>query len=288
MTHHRNVNTLQETANKVRKEILEIIGRSRSAHIGSSFSIVEILVALYFECLRLPLKEWKDGGRDRFILSKGHGSPALYVTLANRGILSKEMLAGFACNGGLLEQHPTKNPAIGIEVSTGSLGHGLSIGCGMALAGKHDKREDKVFVLLSDGETNEGSVWEAAMLSAQHKLDNLIAIVDYNRMQALGKTEEVINLDPFPEKWRSFGWAVREVDGHNLEQLVDVFQKTPFEMHKPSAVIAHTVKGKGVCFMEDELLWHYRCPEEDEYKKALCEIEKYENRVRQSPRKTSR
>ena len=288
MTHHRDINRFQETAKQIRKEVLEIICRSGSAHIGSSFSIVEILVALYFECLHLPAKKSKTEYGDRFILSKGHGCPALYATLAFRGMLPKDTLNSFACNGGLLEQHPTKNPALGIEVSTGSLGHGLSIGCGMALAAKHDKREEKVFVLLSDGEINEGSVWEAAMLSAQYKLDNLIAIVDYNRMQALGKTEEVINLDPFPEKWQSFGWAAREVDGHSLEQLVDIFEKTPFEVNKPSAIIAHTIKGKGVCFMEDELLWHYRCPDDLEYENALCEIGKYENSIRQNPRKTSR
>lgn len=267
------INKYRNIASCVRKEILDITYRSRSSHIGSSFSIVEILVALYFKCLSVSQQEPSGQDRDRFILSKGHGCPALYATLSLRGLLSKDVLKAFAKNGGKLEQHPTRNPRYGIEVSTGSLGHGLSIGTGMAVAGKYDQKKYRIFVLMSDGETNEGSVWEAAMLAAHQNLDNLIAIVDYNKMQALGSTREVINLEPFTDKWRSFGWAVREVDGHNVEELINSIEEIPFEVNKPSAIIAHTVKGKGVCFMEDELLWHYRCPDEGEYKKALSEID---------------
>ncbi len=268
----QEINGYREIAKNVRKEILDIIYRSKSAHIGSSFSIVEILVALYFRILTISPEEPSLSHRDRFILSKGHGCPTLYSTLCLRGFIDKDCLNGFALDGGTLEQHPRLSITNGIEVSTGSLGHGLSIGCGMAIVAKYDKKEYAVFVVLSDGETNEGSVWEAAMLSAHHKLDNLIAIVDYNKMQALGRTREVIDLEPFSDKWRSFGWGVKEVDGHNIEDLIHTLEGIPFEVDKPSAIIAHTVKGKGVSFMEDDLLWHYRCPDEEEYKKALSEI----------------
>ena len=259
-------------AKDLRKEILNMVHRTRSPHIGSSFSIVEILVALYFKCLRISQPRSSNVERDRFILSKGHGCSALYATLLHKGFLTNDILNGFAINGGTLEQHPTRNLGWGIEVSTGSLGHGLSIGSGMAVAGKYDKKKYRVFVLMSDGENNEGSTWEAAMFSAHHNLDNLIAIVDYNKMQALGKTRDVLGLEPFSDKWRAFGWAVSEVDGHNIEELIHLFGKIPFEMDKPSAIIAHTVKGKGVSFMENDVLWHYRCPNEEEYKKAISEI----------------
>ena len=182
------------------------------------------------------------------------------------------MLEGFSKSGGTLEQHPTRNIDWGIELSTGSLGHGLSVATGMALANKYDGLDSKVWVLLSDGETNEGSTWEAAMFAAQHKLDNLIAIVDYNKMQALGKTHEIIDLEPFSAKWSSFGWETNEVDGHDIKSLIEVTETVPFNRERPSAIIAHTTKGKGVCFMEDQLLWHYRCPDSEEYEKAICEL----------------
>jgi transketolase len=262
----------RDIATNVRKETLDIIYRSKSSHVGSAFSIVEILVALYFKCLCVSPQESHDQEKDRFILSKGHGCSALYATLSLRGLLSRDVLNGFAVNGGTLEQHPTRDIRCGIDVSTGSLGHGLSIGTGMAMSGKYDQKKYRVFVLMSDGETNEGSVWEGAMFSAHHKLDNLVAIVDYNKMQALGRTKDVIDLEPLADKWRAFGWMVRKVDGHNVEDLIQTFEEVPFAVNKPSAIIAHTIKGKGVSFMENNLLWHYRCPDDDEYKKALSEI----------------
>ncbi|MGQ9851552.1 MAG: transketolase, partial [Aggregatilineaceae bacterium] len=211
--------------------------------------------------------------RDRFVLSKGHGCAALYAVLAECGFFPLEWLDTFYQNGSRLPGHATHTHVPGIEVSTGSLGHGLSIACGMALAAKRDGKPYRVFALLSDGECDEGSTWEAVLFASHHRLDNLIAIVDYNKIQSLGRVEEVINLEPLAEKWRSFGWAVREIDGHDVLEIEDALSQVPFEAGRPSCVIAHTVKGKGVSFMEDKLLWHYRSPQGEEYEAALAELE---------------
>lgn len=263
---------LQEQAREIRKKILEICYASKSGHIGSSFSITEILTALYFKCMRLPADGLDFARRDRLVLSKGHGCPALYAALYFKNILPEEVLKGFSANQGTLEQHPSRDHALGIDVSTGSLGHGLPLGAGMALAAKKDEADHRVFVVMSDGETNEGSTWEAALFAAQQGLDNLVAIVDYNKMQALGHTAEIINLEPFADKWRAMGWGTVEVDGHDMGRLVQVLSGLPVQPGKPNAVIAHTVKGKGVPFMENELLWHYRCPDDSEYERAVCEV----------------
>jgi len=259
-------------AKQIRKQTLDMVHRTGSGHIGTALSIVEILVALYFKCLNVYPEDPERTDRDRFILSKGHGCASLYATLTQKGFLSMEVLDGYALDGGTLEQHPTRDVNKGIEVSTGSLGHGLSIGCGMALSAKHDESKHRIFALMSDGEMDEGSVWEAVMFASHHKLDNLIAIVDYNKLQALGKTNEVLNLEPLAQKWDSFGWATQEIDGHNFEQIISTLGKIPFEQNKPSVIIAHTVKGKGISFMENKVLWHYRCPDEAEYTKALKEL----------------
>ncbi len=256
----------------IRREILDICYRTRSGHIGASFSIVEILVVLYFHTIRGLQGKGDTRDKDRVVLSKGHGCPALYATLYHRGMISNQILSGFATDRGTLEQHPSRNPEWGIEVSSGSLGHGLSVAAGIALGDKRDGLRNRVFVILSDGELNEGSTWEAAMFAPHHGLDNLVCIVDYNKMQALGKTHEIIDLEPLAEKWKSFGWAVMDVDGHNTDELIKTFGQVPFNSEKPSCLIAHTVKGKGVCFMENELLWHYRCPDSEEYEKAICEL----------------
>jgi len=256
----------------VRKKILELIYRTKSPHLGSSFSIVEILVALYFKVLNIKPEDPFYSDRDRFILSKGHGCPTLYSILEERGFISEKEILGFAINNGLFEQHPNIDIKRGIEATTGSLGHGLSIGVGMALAAMKDSKAYKVYVLLSDGELNEGSVWEAAMFAAKHKLDNLVAIIDYNKIQALGYTKDIVQLEPLTHKWASFGWSVMEIDGHNFEQIFKAFGNVPFEPHKPNVIVAHTVKGKGVSFMEDKLIWHYRCPDDNEYKKAIEEL----------------
>jgi transketolase len=254
----------------IRKTILEIIYKTKSPHIGSSLSIVEILIALYFRSLNVSPDDALNPDRDRFILSKGHACPALYAVLAERGFINKDELDGFAINNGLLEQHPTIDLDKGIEASTGSLGHGLSIGIGMALAGEIDKNKYKVYVLMSDGELNEGSVWEAIMFAGHHKLTNIIVLIDYNKMQALGCTRDILDLEPLAKKWESFAWNVQEVDGHDFKQIFNALNS--LSPKKPNVIILHTVKGKGISFMENQLLWHYRTPNEEEYKLALKEL----------------
>lgn len=255
--------------NEVRREIVKMHSKADASHIASSLSCVDILVSLYFSVMRLG-----KGGRkrDRFILSKGHAASALYATLAARGLMDKRILKNYCCEKTTLPGHCTITTSPFIEVSTGSLGHGLSIGAGMALAAKHDRLVSRVFVLLSDGECDEGSTWEAALFSSHHRLDNLVAIIDYNKFQAFGKIEEVLSLEPLADKWRSFGWEVKDICGHDCEEIVSALSKTPLKQNKPSVVIAHTVKGKGVSFMEGNLLWHYKSPQGKEYEKALKEL----------------
>ncbi len=262
---------LKAVASRVRQRVLHLIHRTRSPHIGPSFSAVEILVSLYFGVMKVDPADPVCPERDRFILSKGHASAVLYAVLAEKGFLTESDLAGFAINGGTLEHHPNRDPAKGIEVSTGSLGHGLAIGAGMALAARHEGSKRRVYVLMGDGELNEGSVWEAAMFAAHHKLDNLVAVVDANGFQALGPTNEVVNLKPLAPRWSAFGWQVSDVDGHDFPALLRAFAQTQ-ETASPRVVIAHTTKGKGVSFMEDKLLWHYRCPDPEEYALALKEV----------------
>jgi transketolase len=250
-----------------------MIYRARSPHLGSAFSMAELLAVLYTRTLRIdPARpDWPE--RDRFILSKGHACAPLYVALAERGFFPSEWLDNFYQDGSHLAGHATHVGVPGVEVSTGSLGHGLPIACGMALAGKRDGKAYRVFTLLSDGECDEGSVWEAILFAPQHHLDNLIAIVDYNKIQSLGRVKEVLDLEPFATKWNAFGWAVQEIDGHDLEQIEQVLACVPLESGKPTCIIAHTVKGKGVSFMEDSVLWHYRAPDRDELARALVELE---------------
>ncbi|MGV8058427.1 MAG: transketolase [Smithellaceae bacterium] len=255
-------------ANRVRKKIISLIYKTKGPHIGSSFSCVEILVGLYFKFLNVSPMNCEEQNRDRFIFSKGHASPALYAILHEKGFLTEDDLDGFAVNGGCFEQHPNMNLAKGIEVSSGSLGHGLSIGAGMALAAKRDRCSYRVSVLISDGELNEGSTWEAVLFSANQELGNLLLIVDYNKMQAL----DVLDLAPLRDKFKAFGWGCEEIDGHNLPSIIKSLDKVPFHMDKPSVIIAHTIKGKGVSFMENSLYWHYTCPNEKECSLALEEL----------------
>ncbi len=259
---------------EIRRRILEISHRTKSSHVGSSLSTIEILVALYFKVLNLDPANPKDPDRDRFILSKGHASLALYCILTKKGFISEKCLSGFATNGGTLEHHPNKDISKGIETSTGSLGHGLSTGAGMALAAKYDKRNHKIYALLSDGELNEGSTWEAVMFASHHKLDNLVAIIDYNKLQALGCTNDIINLEPLSQRWSSFGWAVKEIDGHDFQQVLEALESLPFTENQPSVIIAHTIKGKGISFMENKLLWHYRVPSSEDYENGMKELSK--------------
>ncbi|HXK43343.1 MAG TPA: transketolase [Anaerolineae bacterium] len=263
---------MQALARRVRRHSVQMIHQAKASHLGSSLSAVELLVALYGGVLRVdphwPL--WPE--RDRFILSKGHACAAYYAVLAEVGFFSLDWLDTFYQNGSRLAGHVTKGIP-GVEISAGSLGHGLSIATGMALAAKRDQAVYRVFCMLSDGECDEGSTWEPILFAPHHQLDNLVAIVDYNKIQALGHTREVLNLEPFAAKWQAFGWAVREVDGHNLAEIVTALSEIPYQEGKPSCVIAHTVKGQGISFMEDRLLWHYRSPQGDEYTAAMTELE---------------
>ena len=261
-----------KVANSVRQKIIKMHYTSGASHIGSALSCVDILVAAYFEVLRIDPNDSHNRDRDRFILSKGHAASALYAILAQRGFFNQEILEQYYQDGGCLPGHATKNCVPGVEVSTGSLGHGLSIGIGMALAGRYDNCKYRVFVLLSDGECNEGAVWEAAMFSSQHRIENIIAIIDYNKLQAFGRTKDVIDLEPFKDKWLSFGWSVKEIDGHKFDEIIDALKSVPFEKNKPSVIIAHTIKGKGVSFMENDLTWHYKSPNEEEFKIAVKEL----------------
>jgi len=262
----------QEVAKEIRKNLMKMFYKSQEGHIGSALSCVDILAVLYSKIMEIDPKNPESENRDRFILSKGHAAPALYATLAEKGFFDKKLLGKYCQNGQKIAAHPTRGCFPGVEASTGSLGHGLSMGVGLALAGKRDKKNYRVFVLMSDGECDEGSVWEAALFSSHHKLDNLVGIIDYNKLQAYGRTNEVLNLEPFSEKWQSFGWSVKEINGHSFSEIENAFDKTPFEEKKPSLVIAHTVKGKGVSFMEDRLEWHYKHLTKEDYEKALKEL----------------
>ena len=264
---------LGQLAARVRRHSVEMTHNAKASHVGSSLSMIELLTVLYGRVLRVKPGQPAWPERDRFVLSKGHGCAAYYAVLAEAGFFPLEWLSTFYQNGSKLAGHATHTHVPGIEISTGSLGHGLSVATGMALAGKRDNRPWRVFCLLSDGECDEGSTWEPILFAPQHKLDNLIAIVDYNKIQSLGTVKEVMDLEPFADKWRAFGWAVREIDGHNLEEIEAVLTSLPFEPGRPSCVIAHTVKGKGVSFMEDKLLWHYRTPQGEEYVAALAELD---------------
>jgi transketolase len=266
------MNDPQQLASRIRLRSIEMIHRARSSHLGSAFSMAELLAVLYTRILRVDPQhpDWPE--RDRFILSKGHACAALYVVLAERGFFPMEWLDTFYRDGGRLPGHATHTGVPGVEVSTGSLGHGLPIACGMALAAKRDGNAHRVFAMLSDGECDEGSNWEAALFAPHHRLDNLVVIIDYNKIQSLGTVKEVLDLEPFADKWRAFGWAVREIDGHDLEQIESGLRQLPHQAGKPTCVIAHTVKGKGVSFMENKLLWHYRSPDPQEMTLAMAEL----------------
>ena len=263
-----------QISKEIRKKVLKMIYEANEAHIGSSLSCVDVLTVLYFKILRINHNNSLDDNRDRFILSKGHAAAALYTTLSQRGFFSVDELGKYCQDGERLAGHSTRQCVPGVEVSTGSLGHGLPMGIGMALAAKNDEKEYRTFVLMSDGECDEGSNWEAALFASHHKLDNLIAIIDYNKLQAFGRTNEVLNLEPLKKKWEDFGWEVKEVDGHNFSEIEKELSQVPFEKNKPSLLIAHTVKGKGISFLEDKLLSHYKHFTKEEYELALEELDK--------------
>lgn len=253
----------------IKKSILYMAHYSKSSHVGSCLSIADILYTLYFKVLKVDPYNPRQYDRDKFILSKGHGSAALYATLAERGFFPKKYLDRFYTNSGILPGHVDMTVAAGLEASAGSLGHGLSIGVGMAIGNKQMNNPGRIYVLLGDGECNEGSVWEAIMLASHLKLSNLTAIVDFNQLQGFGRTNDVISQKNLAERWQAFGWEVYEVNGHNVHELELVFNKPH---NSPKVVIAHTIKGKGVSFMEDKLEWHYNSPNDEQYALALCEL----------------
>lgn len=260
-------------AKKVRIHVLRMTSKGGSSHIGSILSIVDILAVLYTKFLHVDSKrpDWSE--RDRFILSKGHAGAGVYATLAECGFFDVAKLLTHYQDGSDLSGHVSHKGIPGVELSTGSLGHGLSVGTGMALCAKLDNKSYRTVVLLSDGEMGEGSNWEPIMFAAHHKLDNLIAIIDYNKLQSLKLVSETLNLEPFRSKWESFGWNVIEVDGHNHEALLNTFKQIIPDTGKPTCVIAHTTKGKGVSFMENAVLWHYRTARGEEFDNALNELE---------------
>lgn len=256
--------------NQIRRIILEQSKRANVGHIGSALCIADIIAALYSNILRIPHPN--DPDRDRFILSKGHAALAVYAALYLKGWLTQEQLDTYCGDGSVLGVHP-EHELTGIDFSTGSLGMGLSIGAGAALAARLQASTRRAFVLVSDAECNEGSLWEAVMFAAHHRLANLIAIVDLNGQQALGYTAQVLNLSPLADRWQAFGWDVQEVDGHNVAQITSTINALNTAGGPPHALIAHTIFGKGVSFMENQIKWHYWPMSDDEYRQALAEIE---------------
>ncbi|MDI6696625.1 MAG: transketolase [Anaerolineales bacterium] len=259
-----------------RKTLLSMIKRANSGHTAGSLSCVDILNVLYNRVLRVDPQNPTDPDRDRYIHSKGHSVEALYTVLADRGFFPVEELDTFEQYGTRLIGHPTRN-APGVEQNTGALGHGLSLAVGTALAAKKDGRAYRVFTILGDGELTEGSVWEASMSAAHYQLDNLVVIVDRNGLQITGRTEEVMRLEPLEEKFHAFGYAIRRVNGNNIAELVQIFDQLPFEPGKPNLILARTVKGKGVSFMEDVASWHHRVPTDAEFALAMAELSQAEN-----------
>jgi transketolase len=268
-----NVEKLKRQAAELRGRVVLMSHQAKSAHLASSLSCCDILAAAYWHALRIDPAHPDDPKRDRFILSKGHAAMAIYATLAFRGYFPLDLLETYTKDGGKLAEHPPANLLPGVEAATGSLGHGLPIGVGIALSARIKGVDPfRVYALLSDGENNEGSVWEAAMFAAAQRLEQLCVIVDYNKWQATARSNETLQLAPLREKWASFGWDAIEIDGHDVGVLAKLMENIPNGSGKPVALIAHTVKGKGVSFMEDDNNWHYRAPTAAEVELAHKEL----------------
>lgn len=260
----------KDIAKEIRKTIIKM--HQRGPHVGATLSAVDILAVLYFDIMHIPSPS--DPDRDRFILSKGHAASALYATLAMKGFINEILLEQYLANNSILFGHPVKGTAPGIEASTGSLGHGLSIGIGMAWAAKNDRKKIKIYILMGDGECQEGSVWEAAILASRLKLDNIIAIIDANNLQGYEKVENIQPVNSLKKKWEAFGWKVGEVDGHNVNKLKRVLKNLPQNTGKPYILIAHTVKGKGIAEMENNLEWHYFSVPKNKVESFIKELDK--------------
>lgn len=269
MRDHKGLN---EITNVIRKDIVSMICKSKSGHPGGSLSAVEILTALYFDQMNIDPTNPKMEDRDRFVLSKGHAAPALYATLAERGYFEKEELDHLRKLGSMLQGHPDMKKIPGVEMSTGSLGQGFSVACGMAMAAKLDNAPWNVYALLGDGEVQEGIIWEAAMSAAHYKLDNMIAFLDYNGLQIDGEVESVMSINPIEDKFKTFGWNVITIDGHDFDQIFAALDMAKDTVGKPTMIIAKTVKGKGVSFMENQASWHGSAPSEEQLEQALSEL----------------
>jgi transketolase len=263
---------LKKLSNNLRFLLIKISNKAKTPHLASSLSCIDIVATLYHSVLKINKKNFKSSERNRFILSKGHAATSLYVALKYKNIITKKELNSYSKQGSLLEEHPSpKMP--GVEAATGSLGHGLSIACGIALSSKITNKNFMTYVLMSDGECNEGSVWEAALFASAKRLNNLCAFIDYNKWQATGKTKDILNLGSLTKKFKQFGWNVIEIDGHNHDLIFKACQRAIKEKHKPTMVIANTTKGKGVSFMEDDNNWHYKIPSDEEVKMSQKELD---------------
>jgi len=269
-----NTTPLDRRSRELRRQIVRTLVAGGRGHVGSAFSLVEMLRVLYDDVLRYDPRNPRWPERDRCILSKGHGCLALYVLLAEKGFFPEAELWKFCKSDGILGGHPEFGKVPGVEASTGSLGHGLAIGVGFALAARHRAAQYRTVVITSDGECNEGSLWEAALCAAKHRLSNLLVLVDYNKQQSYSTTYEVLDLDPLADKWRAFGFATAEVDGHSVPQLRAAIGRAPFQADRPSAIICHTIKGKGVGFVENNLSWHHKSKlTDDEVQSLLAALE---------------
>lgn len=268
----RDINQLKEVARELRRSIISMISLAKSGHPGGSLSIVEILTALYYDCMNIDPKNPKMNGRDRLVLSKGHSAPALYAVLAEKGYFPKEELSTLRKYGSILQGHPDMKKVPGVEISTGSLGQGLSVANGMALNGKIFNENYRVYAILGDGEVQEGQIWEAAMTSSHYKLDNLCVFLDSNNLQIDGNVNEIKNVEPLDKKWEAFGWNVIKIDGHCFDEIFDALDRAKEVKGKPTMIIAKTIKGKGVSFMENVCGFHGSAPNEEETKKALEEL----------------
>jgi len=268
-----SISELESYAKILRGRIIKTSHLAGIPHLGSCLSCVDILTALYFSVLKIDPSQPRKPGRDRFILSKGHGAPALFQVLALRGFFPENWLDEYGKDVGLFAEHPpSPNELPSIEAATGSLGHGLPLGLGMAMAARIQKQNYQVYAVLSDGECNEGSVWEAAMLAAGKHVANLCIFIDFNKWQATGRSREIMSLDPLADKWKAFGWNTQEIDGHDMNAILNSLKDFPNANGKPTAIIAHTIKGRGVSFMEDDNNWHYRIPTLAEVKAAEQEL----------------
>lgn len=264
--------TPETLARAIRTHALRMTSLGGSSHIGAVLSVADLLAVLYADVLRLKPSDPSWPGRDRFVLSKGHAGAGVYAALAETGFFPVSWLDTHCQDGSLLSGHVSHRGIPGVELSTGSLGHGLGVAVGRAMGIKKRQRDERVFVLLSDGECDEGSTWEAALFAAHHRLDNLVAIVDYNKIQSLAPVADTLGLEPFAAKWSSFNWAIAEVDGHDCRELSALLHRVPLQRGLPSVVIAHTTKGKGVSFMENSVLWHYRTAQGEEFDAAMREL----------------